>query len=284
MKLLLGGSGQLGSALRSLEPSYVSPTRQELDIGDLPQLESMLRVERPDSIINCAAYTDVDGAEENRGTAMLVNAHAVALMTAYAASHDIPFVTVSTDYVFDGTATRPYVESSAPSPINVYGESKLIGELAALRYHGSLIVRTSWLFSATHQSFVSAVLRGAARGPIRVVDDQFGSPTEAGALARKMTGLIAAGTTGIVHLGGSPATSRYSLARAALACAGMNETLVAACASDEYPVVAARPRWSVLASERIDIGTGDVGSWKQSLAVVAPVIRSNIERAGESPH
>lgn len=272
MKLLLGGSGQLGSALQRLDPEYVCPTRSELDIADLPLLESTLRSESPDSIVNCAAFTDVDGAEEDPERSMFVNARAVAVMATHASAAGIPLLTVSTDYVFDGKSTGPYVESSTPSPINVYGQSKLQGELAALRYPGSLVVRTSWLFSATHDNFVRTVLRQAIRGPIRVVADQFGSPTEVGALSVELARLIEQGTTGIVHVAGSPATSRYDFARAAVVFAGMDEALVAPCSSDQFPTTAARPRWSVLVSERSDTGSKTMPSWDQSLASVAPVI------------
>jgi len=278
--LILGGSGQLGTAMRARIPDALCPSRSQLDLAEIDSIEAQLDLAAPSAIINCAAYTDVDGAEADRETAHLVNADAVGVIARYAARRAIPFVTFSTDYVFDGRSTAPYVETSIPSPINVYGATKLAGEEEALRYGGSLVVRTSWLFSATHDNFVSRVLRRALEGPVRVVDDQFGSPTAADDLAGASTRELAAGTTGLIHLSGTPPVSRYELARAAVRLAGLPPALVEPCSSRAYPTPADRPLWSVLASGRSRSGVDRIRPWTDSLPPVVDAVRDRIAGRG----
>lgn len=274
MILILGGSGQLGTAMRHQLPDALHPSRSELDLAEVDSIEDRLEAAAPSAIINCAAYTDVDGAETDGAAALLVNATAVGVLARFAEAHGIPFVTFSTDYVFDGRATVPYLESSTPSPISAYGISKLAGEKMALVYRESLVVRTSWLFSASHDSFVSRVLRRAASGPLQVVDDQFGCPTAVDDLAAAVISEMEAGTTGLLHLAGAPPTSRFGLAQEAVAMAGLPADLVRPCASGEFPTRARRPRWSVLGSQRTGVGSRCIRPWTESLPAVVGAVWS----------
>lgn len=274
--LIIGGSGQLGSAFRRLLPDAAAPAHSELDITSQSDLRQALQLIQPVAIINCSGYTDVDDAEGESAVAFSVNAVGVGIVAAAADAAGIPFVSFSTDYVFDGAASAPYVESDVAAPLNAYGRSKLAGEEAALCYRGSLVVRTSWLFSATHDSFVRRVLHKAARGSIRVVEDQSGSPTAVDDLAESVLRLLEAETTGLVHLAGQPPASRYELARAAVSSAGWDPDLVAPCASSEYPTPAIRPTWSALTSERVGGELHRMRSWRAALLQVTPALLSEI--------
>ncbi len=253
MALILGGSGQLGSAFRRLLPDAAAPSRDELDLVDIALLEPSITSLGPDLIINCAAYADVDAAEGDGRLANALNGEAVGELSRTARRLGIPFVTFSSDYVFDGMSNQPYVESSPPAPINAYGRSKLLGEQLALQYSGSLVVRTSWLLSATHPNFVRTILARAAVETVAVVDDQRGRPTLVSDLAVAVLDAVDRGYRGLLHLASPPATTWFRLAEQACAAAGIDATRVAACATEDYPSRAQRPRYSVLASERGEI-------------------------------
>jgi dTDP-4-dehydrorhamnose reductase len=163
----------------------VYPTSLEFDLSRTDRLSESLQDLAPTGIINCAGYTSVDQAEQEEGRATVVNGAAVGVMAGYASAEGIPFVTFSSDYVFDGALDRPYVESDSPAPINAYGRSKVVGEQAALTLHcGALVIRTSWLISGTHPNFVARVLVAAReREEIPVAADRTGCPTVVGDLA-----------------------------------------------------------------------------------------------------
>ena len=166
--LLLGGSGQVGTALRRIHRRVFAPSHEQFDMAtaNLEATRRLVRAAEPDTVINCAGYTDVDRAEAEAHFAEAVNGTAVGLLSAVAAEHDIPFVTFSTDYVFDGKSKQPYVESSPTSPLNAYGRSKLIGERLVLENGPwALVIRTSWVISGTHPNFVATILRRAKRKP-----------------------------------------------------------------------------------------------------------------------
>jgi dTDP-4-dehydrorhamnose reductase len=245
-------------------------TRSELDLIDIGTIGPVLAAVAPDAIINCAAYTAVDRAEEEEELATIVNGRAVGELAAYAATAAIPFITYSTDYVFDGTARRPYVESSPTAPINAYGRSKLSGERAALERHdGSLVIRTSWVISATHPNFVGTMIDLGRTRSLTVVDDQWGCPTIAEDLARLTLEALEHRATGLLHLTNRGATTWYELARWSLEIAGMDPDRVQPCATDDYPTPAVRPARSVLGSERLDaMGIGPLPPWTESLAAV----------------
>jgi dTDP-4-dehydrorhamnose reductase len=270
MILVTGANGQVGTAFRWLLPDATFLTRSQLDLCDVAAIGPTLEAVAPDAIINCAAYTAVDRAEDDEETARLVNAVAVGAMAAYAASAAIPFVTYSTDYVFDGTARRPYLESSPTAPINAYGRSKLEGEELALENHpGSLVIRTSWVISGTHPNFVGTMIDRARTQNLRVVDDQVGSPTVADDLARATVQALERRVSGILHLTNEGATTWYGLARRSLELADLDPDRVEPCSTDAYPTPAPRPAYSVLESERrraFDIPA--LPPWQESLVGV----------------
>jgi dTDP-4-dehydrorhamnose reductase len=274
--LLLGATGQLGSAFRTLLGDSALPLgRNQLDLADTDGIRSALSAYRPEVIVNCAAYTAVDRAEDEEELALRVNALAVGELARFAAEHGIPFVTFSTDYVFDGSATRPYVEGDPPRPLSVYGRTKLAGEQRALQYPGSLVVRTSWVISGTHPNFVATILHKAREGPLRVVDDQLGSPSVAADLAAATRQAMASGVSGLLHLVNQGPASRFELARAALELAGLDPQLVEPCPSTEYPTKAPRPLYSVLGSERVGhLGLAPLPHWRQSLPMVVESLAS----------
>ncbi len=269
MTLILGGGGQLATAFRGLLPDAQVPKRSELDLTDLVELPRRISTAQPSLVINCAAYTAVDRAEEEPELAHLVNATAVGVLASCCADMRVPFVTFSTDYVFDGAASHPYVESSLPNPLSVYGESKAAGEHAALAANPeSLVIRTSWLFSATHRNFVTSIVDRARRGSVRVVADQSGCPTYAPDLAAATLDAVAGGASGLLHLTNTGATTWFGLATEACAAAGVDPAAVRAVTSDEYPTRARRPRYSVLGSERAaSLGLDPMRPWQEAVQV-----------------
>jgi dTDP-4-dehydrorhamnose reductase len=270
MILVTGGTGQLGTAIRSLLSDAVYPTREHLDLALPDSVDTAVAEFRPDAIVNCAAYTAVDRADPDESTAYAVNAASVGVLAAHAARRAIPFVTVSTDYVFDGSATTPYVESSATGPLNAYGRTKLAGEAAALTaYPDTLVVRTSWVFSATHDNFVAATLRRAAAGEALAVHDQRSAPTSASDLALSLIAALTAGVTGILHLTNGGDASRFELAVEALKLAGLDVDRVVAVDSAAFPDAVPRPEYSVMRSERLDsLGLSPMRSWREALVPV----------------
>ncbi|CAN5519733.1 dTDP-4-dehydrorhamnose reductase [soil metagenome] len=273
MIVVLGAGGQLGTAFRSMIPDARFVDRSRLDLTDTGAIEDRLAPMAPSAVVNCAAYTAVDRAEAEEDLATVVNAEAVAAMARYAAAADIPLVTYSTDYVFAGDGVAPYLESDPTDPVNAYGRSKLAGERAALRIHpATLVIRTSWVVSATHPNFVATMLRLAGKGePWRVVDDQQGCPTMVDDLAAATLEALDAGVTGILHRANTGATTWFALARAAVELAGFDPGLVGPCPTADYPTPARRPAYSVLGSERAEsLGLTPLPPWRASLeAVVA---------------
>jgi dTDP-4-dehydrorhamnose reductase len=230
--------------LRAAGDAAVALTRADLDVTDA---SSVSDAPAGATVINCAAYTDVDGAESDSETAHAVNGEG-ARNVAEAAER---VLYVSTDYVFDGTKDTPYVESDGPAPIQEYGRSKLAGELATARVNPNhLIVRSSWLFGAGGKNFVETILGLARdRDELRVVDDQVGCPTFTGHLAEALVALAAGRERGIMHVAGSGSCSWFEFAREIVGRAGV-ECLVQPCTTEEFPRPARRPANSVLLSQR----------------------------------
>jgi dTDP-4-dehydrorhamnose reductase len=271
--LVIGSKGQVGSALCNVLPGATGVGRRDLDLGS-PELAGrageLFDAVRADAVVNCAAFTGVDRAEDEEQLADAVNGKAVGVLASVAAARGIPFVTYSTDYVFDGTKARPYVESDATSPINAYGRSKLKGETLALTSGGdALIIRTSWVVSGTHPNFVATMLRLASRGKeVPVVADQHGCPTIALDLAGATVESLERETTGILHLTNRGETTWFDLARAVVAQAGLDESLIQPCTTAEYVTAAPRPRYSVLGSERAPQLGIQLPPWQQSIGRV----------------
>lgn len=265
MHLIVGKGGQLGTAFGNLLGSEVEIVGiDRLDLVETEKIVPTLDQFQPETLINCAAATGVDAAEDDENEAYLVNAVAVEAMAGWAAKREIPFVTYSTDYVFSGTKQAPYVESDQPDPVNAYGASKLAGEQAALAaYPRSLVIRTSWLVSRTHPNFLSTIIRKSREGPLKVVDDQVGVPNVADDLAAATMQVLDTGVVGTLHLSSHGEVTWCAFAREALGAAGMDPGLIEPATSSEYQTRAARPGYGVLASER---ATGVVlPSWRDSL-------------------
>jgi dTDP-4-dehydrorhamnose reductase len=246
MIVVTGAAGMLGQDVVSAAgDGVVALSRADLDVTDAAAAREAL--DGADVVINCAAWTDVDGAEEHAEEALAVNREGARNVAAAARR----VVYVSTDYVFDGAKRAPYVESDPTAPLQSYGRSKLAGELATAEANPRhFIVRSSWLFGAGGRNFVETMLRlGGERDELRVVDDQVGCPTFTGHLAAAIAALTRTEDYGIHHLAGAGACSWYQFAREIFDRSGV-ECQVEPCTTDEYPLPARRPAWSVLGSER----------------------------------
>jgi len=243
--LVLGAGGQLGRELVGLGATGL--TRAECDIAVAGATESALREHRPDAVINCAAWTKVDAAETEREAAFRANGVGPGLLAAACRDAGVFLVHISTDYVFDGTATAPISEDAATNPIGVYGASKLAGEeavRAACERHA--IVRTSWLYGQDGPNFVLAMLRlGAEREELRVVADQRGAPTWTGHLAPALLRLAERDAPGTYHLSNSGDTTWADFAAAIMDAAHLPARITPISTAD-YGAPAPRPAYSVL--------------------------------------
>lgn len=258
MRLVLtGAAGMLGQdvlrAARAAGHDAVALSRAELDVTDYAGVEQAIAAAAPDLVINCAAWTDVDGAESEVESALAVNGRAAGNVARAAAASGAWTIHISSDYVFDGTKREPYVESDTARPLSSYGRSKLAGELevaleAPLRH---TIVRSSWLFGAAGPCFPATILRLASeREELTVVDDQVGSPTFTGHLAEALMDLAADTLpVGLVHLAGTGACSWYELARELIDTRGLPCEILRG-RTEDLGRPAPRPSYSVLGTER----------------------------------
>ncbi len=253
--LVTGAGGQLGrAALRVLGERGVGLDRAALDVTDAEAVAAAVAAHRPELILHAAAWTDVDGAEADRAGAMRANVDATRNVARAACAAGARLIAVSTDFVFDGAKRKPYVESDPTGPLSYYGETKLLGERAALEEHpdGTWLVRTAWVYDEAGTNFPRLIMRLAeTRDVLRVVEDQVGSPTYAGHLAPVLLALPDQVPPGIRHIAGSGAATRREWAEAVLAAAG-RATTVEGATSDEFPTPARRPAYSALASEHAD--------------------------------
>jgi dTDP-4-dehydrorhamnose reductase len=250
--LLLGAGGQLGTAFRSLFGDLGQDCLafdQELDITDVQRLSQVFDEARPDVVINCAAYNDVDRAEAEWRQAFVVNGIAVGGLARVAREHDCILVHYSTDYVFDGEKKAPYAIADHPCPISLYGESKLLGEeqlwLNGMRF---FMIRTSWVFGQGGENFVTRVLRWAkGQQELKVVTDQVSAPTYSRDLAQATLKLLEIGRFGRYHLCNSGSCSRYDWAEFILKQINWSGRLLPAKSAD-FGTPASRPQYSVLDS------------------------------------
>jgi dTDP-4-dehydrorhamnose reductase len=266
--LLVGKNGQVGHELqRTLLPlgEVVAVGREQVDVGNASALADALDGDRPDIIVNAAAYTAVDKAESDEASAYRVNAEAVGQMASYARKHGAWLVHYSTDYVFDGEKDTPYLETDATNPQSVYGRSKRAGELAILEAEcKALIFRTSWVFSAHGGNFIKTILRLAKeKTSLNIVADQFGAPTSAELIADVTALAIAAVrrnelNRGIYHLTATGATSWHGLASHAIERAsahGISLALTSAqlkpIPTEAYPLPATRPKNSRMSTQAL---------------------------------
>jgi dTDP-4-dehydrorhamnose reductase len=254
--LITGGGGMLGldvqRAAQEAGHESTALSRTQLDITDRAAVVDAIAGAGATAVINCAAWTDVDGAESRVRDAAAVNGAGAGNVAAAAAIAGAWVVHVSTDYVFDGEKPTAYVESDSVSPVSAYGRSKLDGELAvaAAAPEGHTIVRTAWLFGAGGRCFPKTILRAASQRPeLTVVSDQIGCPTFTGHLAAALVALAHQRTPGVLHVAGRGQCSWYEFAAAIVAAAGA-DCPVRPISSDDYPTPARRPANSVLISER----------------------------------
>jgi dTDP-4-dehydrorhamnose reductase len=266
-----GAAGMLGQdlmvAVRAAGHDPVGFPRAELDVTDAAAVTAALRYSRPDVVVNCAAWTNVDGAEEDEDGATAVNGAGAGNVARAAAAHAAWTIHISSDYVFDGAKRSPYVESDPVRPLSAYGRSKLAGEEAvALEAPGRhTIVRSSWLFGAGGPCFPATIRRLAAeRDELKVVDDQVGCPTFTGHLAAALVEIAVQRPVGIVHVAGGSACSWYEFAREIVAAAGVS-CEVRPCTTSEMPRPATRPTYSVLRSERGE-QVPSLPDWREGLA------------------
>ncbi len=256
MKVLLtGADGQLGRALQdALGPGHdlAAYGRQALDIRRRESIQSALDASRPDVVINAAAFTDVDGAETNSLAAYAVNALGVQHLAAATASRGLALVHLSTDYVFDGAADRPYHEFDRPNPLSVYGKSKLAGEQALCRLNPRhYLIRTAWLYHVIGKNFARRICALSGQPEVCVVNDRYGSPTYAPHLAAAIARLIQTGAYGTYHLAGAGGATWFAFAKALYQSLGLGDHLTPV-VSGHFLQPAQRPRYAVLTSLSAD--------------------------------
>lgn len=253
--LVTGGNGQLGCSLRLATAEsrhhYLFTDIEELDITSAEAIAALFEREGVDVVVNCAAYTAVDMAEDNEEQADAINHRAVALLAEACKRYDATLIHISTDYVFSGEGDMPYREDATPSPINAYGRTKLSGERAVAESGcKSIILRTSWLYSEFGRNFCKTMRElTATRSEVRVVADQVGTPTYAGDLAAAITYIIDSDQLdkcGTYHYSNEGQCSWYEFASEIARLSGNNDCKVTPCTTEEFPTKAQRPRYSVL--------------------------------------
>lgn len=267
MILVVGANGMLGRDLMALLGDRARGVDIDaIDITDLQSTERVVRTLHPSVVVNCAAYTDVDGCESNVETAMQVNGEGVAYLAMATRETGARLVQISTDYVFDGSKGGPYLEDDLPHPLSLYGESKLAGEMNAAFNPEHLIVRTQWLYGLHGRNFVETMLRLAGeRNELDVVDDQFGSPTWTVDLAGAIVALIDSGCTGIYHAANAGSCSWNEFARAIFEEAGL-EILVRGMTTEQLNRPARRPLHSTLDCSKLERDTGfRLQPWRDAL-------------------
>jgi dTDP-4-dehydrorhamnose reductase len=283
--VVTGKNGQLGSELQLLAPLFVVEydflfvDRAQLDLSTNDSIDNFFAAHTPSVVINCAAYTAVDKAETDREAAFQINGAAVGKLAAHAAAVNALFITVSTDYVFNGNGTAPYLPSDATDPVNYYGESKAVGEQLALANNPeSIIIRTSWVYSRFGNNFVKTMIRLMGERPsLNVVGDQIGAPTYAADLAAAIMHIVAqkaAGNkySGIYHYSNSGNISWYDFA-VAIAKLIHSNCAVAKIGSEAFPTPAKRPHYSLMDCTAIiqDFGVNQP-AWEDSLQTCIPLI------------
>ncbi|SIT15214.1 dTDP-4-dehydrorhamnose reductase [Paracoccus saliphilus] len=280
--LVFGRTGQLARELTRLAPRAQFLGRDAADLADPAACASMIRNASCTAVINAAAYTAVDRAESEPKRVQLVNADAPAAMARATAEKNIPFLHVSTDYVFDGTGNRPWIESDPAGPLGIYGASKLEGERKVAAAGGqSAVLRTSWVFSAHGSNFVKSMLcLGKERSELNIVSDQVGGPTPAADIAAALLVTARAmqtdrGKGGLYHFAGAPDVSWAGFAREIFAQAGQN-CYVSEISTADYPTPARRPGNSRLNCDRIAADFGiSRPDWRVGLAGVLDRLRGS---------
>ncbi len=277
MKILVTGSnGQLGNELRLLAPScphdvFIFTDVAELDITSETDVEQLVKEEQPAVIINCAAYTAVDKAEQEDNLAFLINASAVGNLARVASRHNVLLIHISTDYVFDGKGYKPYVEDDPTNPVSLYAKSKHAGEQQVQSYASqAIIIRTSWLYSEFGNNFVKTMMKyGKERGQLNVVFDQTGTPTYARDLAKTILDIIQKqpvfSGVEVFHFSNEGVTSWYDFAKAIIEFSGIT-CKINPIETKDYPLPAVRPFYSVFNKSKIKQRfQTEIPYWRDSL-------------------
>ena len=274
--LVTGANGQLGQEMRRLGEAspnhYIFTDVEELDITNEAAIEEVVAREKIDVIVNCAAYTNVERAEEEPLVAERINALAVENLARTAAKHNATLFHISTDYVFDGTANTPITEDMPTNPLGAYGRTKLEGEKAiAASGCKAIVIRTAWLYSEFGNNFLKTMLRlTSERENINVVFDQVGSPTYAGDLALAIFSIIEGnfyeGKEGIYHFSNEGVCSWYDFAVEIARAVGNTKCQINPCRSKDFPTKATRPAYSVLDKDKIKRTFGiEIPQWRESM-------------------
>ena len=273
--LITGCNGQLGNEMQLLEKenpqhTYFNTDVAELDITDQKAIETFVNENQIDGIVNCAAYTAVDKAEDNEKLCTLLNAEAPAYLAAAIGKRGGWMIQISTDYVFDGTQHTPYTEDADTCPNSVYGKTKLVGELNVQKFCAqSMIIRTAWLYSTFGNNFVKTMIRlGKEKPELGVIFDQIGTPTYARDLAVAIFAALNQGIVpGIYHFSNEGVISWYDFTKAIHRIAGITTCHVRPLHTSEYPTPANRPHYSVLDKTKIKQTYNlEVPYWEESLA------------------
>ena len=285
MWLILGADGQLGLSLQQVLSQENIPFkplgRLSLDIRNREQCLQVFNELRPSVVINCAAWTAVDLAEDFEGDAFSINCDGVRNIAIACRDVSATLVHISTDYVFSGVSESPYEIDAPTSPSSVYGRSKLCGEKAIQEEipDSFYIFRTAWLYSQFKGNFVKTMIRKAlSHSPVRVVADQIGQPTEATDLARHIIDVVTSkAPVGIFHGTNSGQASWYELTLEIFTALNVDKELVTPVETSEYPTKATRPKYSVLSHARtVELGITEMDDWKKALRDVLPIITQQL--------
>ncbi len=273
--LVTGANGQLGTEIRGFLNSYphfnfIFTDFQELDITNAESVEKALDALKPAFLLNCAAYTAVDKAEQEETQANRINAIAPKILADACKKYGTKLIHVSTDYVFDGKANTPYNEDSAVNPQSTYGKTKLIGEQNVLKSGVGMVIRTSWLYSAYGNNFVKTILKhGAIKPELGVVFDQTGTPTWAHDLAKAILQIVDSGTENfkpeIFHYSNEGVCSWFDFAHEIVSLSNLN-CKVKPIETKDYPTLATRPQYSVMNKQKIrNLYNVETPYWRESL-------------------
>ena len=281
--LVTGANGQLGQEFQQLEKNFPSlnflfVSKNELSIADENAVNTFFKNKQIDICINCAAYTAVDKAETDKETAIAVNAIAVGYLAKACKNHNAKFIHISTDYVFDGKGIKPFTENDQTNPVNFYGQTKLSGELNAIKENEeTIIIRTAWVYSSFGNNFVKTMIRLMnERESIGVVNDQYGCPTFAADLAQAIMQIIVGNNfiAGIYHYSNKGKISWYDFAKE-ISQQINSHCVVNEITTSQFPTPAARPSYSVLDTSKIaETFNITITEWKESLQKCLALLKS----------